>query len=229
MNSDDSRNTTGEGRGRELPPSLKGAASAAGPVRPLLPPVWRAALPVALGAAIGLAAIAWLGSRPDAAALGSPTLWGPVLLRVVAGAWLIGMSLREGSPSEGSTGWSRAAAFVVVPLILIGSAEWLARRAGAAGLGDVGRLACYPMSLGFALPVAGAAAWLLARAYPLRPAFAGACAGLGSGLFADAAMHATCPAVDRAHTLLVHGGALVTVALAGAAVAVISCRRRSRA
>ena len=71
MSRQESGGSTGGGPTRELPASLKAAAALAGPTKPLLRPVWRSALPVALGAATAIVGIVALGQRPDAAALGT--------------------------------------------------------------------------------------------------------------------------------------------------------------
>jgi hypothetical protein len=88
-----------------------------------------------------------------------------------------------------------------------------------------GMRSCYPASTELALPAAVLCGVLLARAHPLRPVFAATAGALGSGLFADAAMHLTCGARVWTHTLLVHGAGVATLALLGALAGLLLRRR----
>ena len=61
---------------------------------------------------------------------------------------------------------------------------------------------------------------LAARAYPTRPALAGALIGLGAGLMADAGWRIFCHFSEPAHVLSAHLAAVVMSAVIGALVAV---------
>jgi hypothetical protein len=56
---------------------------------------------------------------------------------------------------------------------------------------------------------------LIVRAFPVRPRWAGALAGMGAGLVADGAWHLICPRSDLAHVLVWHLGATLLMAGAG--------------
>jgi hypothetical protein len=65
-----------------------------------------------------------------------------------------------------------------------------------------------------ALPAVALASILAARAYPLRPAVAGALLGLGAGLMADAGWRLFCHFSEPAHVLSAHlGGVLLSMCL----------------
>jgi hypothetical protein len=61
---------------------------------------------------------------------------------------------------------------------------------------------------------------LAARAYPTRPALAGALIGLGAGLIADAGWRIFCHFSEPAHVLSAHLAAVVISAVIGAVVSV---------
>jgi hypothetical protein len=87
-------------------------------------------------------------------------------------------------------------------------------------------IGCFRVSAISAIPALIAAAILAARAFPLRPALAGALYGLGCGLIADAGMRLFCEYTDLEHVLFGHGGAIVGVMVIGAAVSSTVARRR---
>lgn len=196
------------------------------PVRPLLSPEYRAGAVLGAGFVVAAVYLAVNGLRADAPRLGPLVVWLPAMLRVAAGAWLILLATREASPSDGAPSRIRTAALLVVPLLLAGSAEALAR-VGLGGAG-VGPLRCYGEVIALAIPATLLAGWLLERAYPLRPVFASIAAVVGVGLLAETALHLTCPSTSPAHTLLIHGGALATAAAAGAALGWGRLRSRMR-
>jgi hypothetical protein len=180
---------------------------------------------VALGA-LALAAMAagivLRGMRPDFHELG-PGDWVETGLRTGMGLLLLWMAMRAGEPGAGPpTSWLRAG-MILGPLVLLGLVEWWVPLEGHAPFGSAsaawrqGLFGCWPAETAIALPATLACGLLLARAYPLRPAFAGAAGALGASLLADAAMHLTCPARVWTHTALVHGGAVAFVTLLGAA------------
>ena len=77
------------------------------------------------------------------------------------------------------------------------------------------------LSLWLTLPLA-------ARAYPTRPALAGALLGLGAGLMADAGWRLFCHFSEPAHVLSAHLGAVVIATLLGSALATAICRAQRR-
>lgn len=203
---------------RRLREALRGGSS---PVRPVLSPERRAALVGALALAVTAFGIALRGMRPDLQELGP---WNGLEtgLRVALGLALIWMAMRAGEPGAGPpTAWLRAG-LIAGPLVLLALIEWWVPVDGHAPFGSEsaawrqGLFGCWPAETALALPAALASGLLLARAYPLRPVFAGAAGALGASFLADAAMHLTCPARVWTHTALVHGGAVAFVTALGA-------------
>jgi hypothetical protein len=83
---------------------------------------------------------------------------------------------------------------------------------------------CLGGSLATAMPAIALAGVLAARAYPTRPALAGALLGLGAGLMADAGWRLFCHFSEPDHVLPAHLGAIVAAALAGSALVAVICR-----
>jgi hypothetical protein len=75
----------------------------------------------------------------------------------------------------------------------------------------------------------GVSAVLVARAFPLRPALAGALYGLGSGLLADAGWRLFCHFANPAHVFGAHALAIGVVTAIGAGTAAALARRDTRA
>jgi hypothetical protein len=220
---------------RPLPEALREALrhdTAA--VRPLLPPAGRTLL--ALGVAVTAAAllIGFAGLRPDRDSLNPMLLWTPAVVRILAGLILMLLAMREGVPGSGAPGVVRYSALLGAPLLLTLLTEWV--DFGARGpmssaslwVQFKSALGCYPREILLTLPALLFIAWLLARAYPLRPVFTAAAGGTGAALIADAVLHLTCPMTNMVHTLVVHGGAVATVAAVCAGIGWLVGRRPLR-
>ncbi len=214
--------------GGGMPAALREAAAraAARPQRPLRAPAVRAAFVVAAGLGALAVFLGLHGMRGNAASLGALQMMLPAALRIAAGAALVALALREAVPGRAVPAWWRTAAFVAVPLLLALLAEWLDHAAGGPEPA-LAPLVCFPISMAIAVPAIGLFAWLLARAYPLRPVSAASLGALGTGLLADAAQHLGCSATSWMHTLCVHGGALATLTLLAAALGWAESRRRA--
>ncbi|HWI16994.1 MAG TPA: NrsF family protein [Vicinamibacterales bacterium] len=187
------------------------------PVRPLRSP-WMRTLVVVPVAVIALfAASITFNVRSDAERLGWIGVWGLSVLQFAIGLGVVAAALRESVPGRG---WSRAAiaAWLAIPLgamIAITLFSWetsqvMVRRQWwlVAGL-------CFSGSAATALPVVALSAILAARAYPTRPAIAGALFGAGSGLIADAGWRVFCHFGEPAHVLSAHLAAVVMSAAIG--------------
>jgi hypothetical protein len=145
----------------------------------------------------------------------------------LAGAlgWL---ALREASPAEVATR-SISVPTLVIGLLLLGFLPlWFAVGVGADLSLVPHHWVCFRLVVGFALPTGAILAWLIARAYPLRPVFSGALAGAASGLFAEAALFLVCPISELGHAFVVHGSAVLTLTLGGTIAGAVSRRRLSR-
>jgi hypothetical protein len=61
---------------------------------------------------------------------------------------------------------------------------------------------------------------LIARGLPMRPALAGALAGMGAGAAVDGGWRLYCEYSNPAHVIASHGGGVVALTLAGVAMVV---------
>lgn len=187
------------------------------PVRPVWSYPVRAAAVVVLAALAGTSLVMALGMRDDLGPLGSPSFVGVVAVRLLAGALLVWLALRESEPT-GPRSEVGVRGAVVLGVIL-----FLALPFAFAGMHDVppagtvlGPWICVPRILGVAIPSFLALFWFLSSAYPLHPLRTSALAALGSGILAEAAQFVTCPNADPLHSTLGHGGAVLILAAAGA-------------
>lgn len=215
------------GAPREL---LQAVARDLRPVRPLAPPAKRALALAPVGLAIVLGMPLLWGFRANLDVLGLPLAWGPSLALLAAGLGVVALALREAVPGRdlsrgvlaATVGGASALVLAVtaltnalVPTTVPASREWQYA------------WECLVMAGGPGLMGVAAAAWLASRALPTRPAVAGSLYGLGVGLMVDAGARLFCWVSTPAHVLLAHGGAVVLLAAAGAALATIIDRIRS--
>ena len=84
---------------------------------------------------------------------------------------------------------------------------------------------CFAGSAATALPVVALASVLASRAYPIRPAVAGALIGLGAGLMADAGWRIFCHFSEPAHVLSAHLAAVLMSTAIGVLAALRLCNR----
>ncbi|HYE85483.1 MAG TPA: NrsF family protein [Vicinamibacterales bacterium] len=195
------------------------------PVRALRSPWIRALTVLPIAAMTVAAAPVFFNVRSDYARLGWSGVWGVSLLQCIVGLVVVAAALRESVPGRG---WSGAAiaAWMAAPIITVLAVTFLSwdlsqvllRRE----LWRIGGL-CFSGSAATALPVVALASVLAARAYPTRPAIAGALIGVGAGLFADAGWRTFCHFTEPAHVLSAHLAAVVMSGLIGSLVAVRLC------
>ena len=200
------------------------------PTRPLQSPSVRVLVLIPIAVAIVLAIPGLHFFRSDLGAIGVVKAWGFSFGQALAGLVIIGVALRESIPGRSL---SRGAVVATVALGLAIPVALLAVTASAFDVGPApGRAleegaACFRVSAVSAIPALIAAAWLAARAFPTRPALAGALYGLGCGLIADAGLRLFCEYSVPGHVLLGHGGAILAAMLAGAVVALAVARKQS--
>jgi hypothetical protein len=200
------------------------------PVTPIAAPFARVMWVLPLAALTLFAATSVFDLRGDAERLGLLGTWGVSSLQIAIGLALAGAALREAVPGRE---WNHTAValWLALPLLLVllvtlGSWEaspTLLRR----GWWFVSGL-CFGGSLASGLPVVALTSVLTARAYPTRPAVAGALLGLGAGLMADAGWRLFCHFSEPAHVLSAHVGAVLVSMLVGAALAPAICRVQRR-
>jgi hypothetical protein len=194
------------------------------PTRPLRSPSVRALVLIPLAIAIVISVPGLRFFRSDISAVGLVRAWGFSFGQAFAGLLIIVAALRESIPGRGL---SRGA---IVATIAIGLAIPFALLAVTASAYDVGPapghaleegIGCFRVSAISAIPALIAAALLAARAFPLRPALAGALYGLGCGLIADAGLRLFCEYTVPSHVVFGHGGAILGAMAVGAVVAKI--------
>jgi hypothetical protein len=211
----------------QMPEALRARLAAEyKPVRPLAAPLARVLwlLPFAVMAVAAAPLV--FNVRTDAMRLGWMGLWGASGLQVLTGLALMAAALREAVPGRGWT-VTAAALWISVPLVLVVMVtlnSWESSPAVVrSGWWFVGLL-CFGGSFASGLPVVALASVLAARAYPTRPALAGALLGLGAGLVADAGWRVFCHFSEPAHVLSAHVGAVLMSMLAGSLLATVICR-----
>ena len=213
-----------------LPAALREAvARDLRPVTPLRRPILRAlwVSPFAGLLLVGSAAV--FGLRRDSAALGPALTWGASTLQMLLGLGLIAAALREAVPGTTLTrrALGLAAATAVIAIATITWVTWVVSptRIVPAAVGFVWRI-CFAGTIVTALPALALSGWLVARAFPLRPRYAGALYGLGAGLLADAGWRLFCHFSDPAHVFAAHTAAVVACCALGAIMAPLLARTR---
>jgi len=193
-----------------------------GPVRVLSAPWARVMWLTPFAVLALLAAPVVFRVRPDVRALGWFGSWGLSLFQVVIGLSLIAAALRESIPGRA---WSRAAIalWLSLPMLVIVAvtlASWDASPVLVRRRWWVVGMMCFGASAASALPAVAFASILAVRAYPTRPALAGALLGFGAGLMADAGWRIFCHFSEPAHVLSAHLAAVVMSAIVGSVIAV---------
>jgi len=191
------------------------------PTRPLRPPYVRALVLIPLAVAIVLSVPGLRFFRSDMQAIGFIKAWGFSFGQALGGLVIVGVALRESIPGRGLSRRAIVATIVVglaIPFVLLGvtTSAWGVGPAPGHDLEE--GIGCFRVSAISAIPALIAAAFLAARALPLRPALAGALYGLGCGLIADAGMRLFCEHSVLSHVVFGHGGAIVGAMALGAVI-----------
>jgi hypothetical protein len=192
------------------------------PVAPLRPPFARALAVAPLALFLLVASVLVFSLRVDAPALGWTLTWGVSTAQMILGLLLTAAAFREAVP--GTT--LRRAPLVlslVASLTTVLLITWLTWNVSPTTIAPRDVRFVWRVCLGgmivSALPPLAISAWLVARAYPLRPAIAGALYGAGAGLMADAGWRLFCHYSDPAHVFGAHTAAVVVVTMLGALTA----------
>ncbi|HEX8030038.1 MAG TPA: NrsF family protein [Vicinamibacterales bacterium] len=197
------------------------------PVRALRSPLARAMWVVPLALVALVAAPVAFDVRIDAPRLGWIGVWGLSIIQSLIGLSVIAAALRESIPGRG---WSKSSialwlALPIATMIGVTLFSWetspVALRREWWTVWGV----CFSGSAATALPVVALASILAARAFPTRPALAGALLGLGAGLMADAGWRIFCHFSEPSHVLAAHLAAVVMSTAIGSLVAVRLCAR----
>ena len=192
------------------------------PVRALRSPWARALWVLPLGVLALMAAPVAFDVRQDAGRLGWMGLWGFSLLQSAMGFVVIAAALRVSVPGR-SWGRGAIALWLTLPIVAVLAVTVFSWRVSPASLRGQWWLVwgvCFSGSAATALPVVALAGVLAARAYPVRPALAGALIGLGAGLMADAGWRIFCHFSEPSHVLPAHLAAVAMSTAIGSLVAV---------
>jgi hypothetical protein len=201
------------------------------PVRPLLP-AWGRALLVVPALALAWAVVpAVLGIRGDLPAMGPLLAWGGSLLQLAVAAVVIAAALREAVPGEQVprtlAGVLLASGFLITVVLAFAtdavSPEPVPRTETLAAWWF-----CWEGAVRAGAPLVLLLGVLLARGLPMRPALAGALSGMGAGTAIDGGWRLYCSYSNATHVILSHGGAVLALSVAGAAIAVTVARLRHR-
>ena len=191
------------------------------PVRPLAAPWVRASWCAPFAALALVAAPIYFSVRPDAGQLGW-LAWQASILQLALGFAVLVAALRESVPGRS---WSAPSIVIwigapVALAIAITFASWEA----SPGVLRSGWWLVWALCLGglaaTAMPIIALSAILSARAYPTRPALAGALLGLGAGLMADAGWRMFCHFSEPGHVLPAHLGGIAIAVVAGVMVSI---------
>lgn len=192
------------------------------PTRPLRPPLVRALALIPIAVAIVLSVPGLRFFRSDMAVIGFLRAWGFSFGQALAGLVIVGVALRESIPGRGLSRRAIVATIAIglaIPFALLGATASAYNLGPEPGHGLEEGISCFRVSAISAIPALVAAAVLAARAFPLRPALAGALYGLGCGLIADAGLRLFCEYTVPTHVIFGHGGAIVAAMAFGAVVA----------
>lgn len=198
------------------------------PVRPLPPPLLRAAMLLPFAVLLLVAAPLTFDARVDLGRLGWTLGWGASSAQLLLGLALMAAALRDAIPGRR---WSRLAIVSWVTLALAGVvtisvASWMSSPTLLRGAWwQIGGL-CLLGSTAAALPAVVLGAVLAARAWPTRPARTGALVGLAAGLLSDAGWRLFCHFSEPAHVLTAHLGGILLAACLGALLLPRLRRRR---
>jgi hypothetical protein len=214
-----------------MPAALRDAvAGDLRPVRPLARPALRALWLTPIALLLLGASSAVFGLRRDSPALGLALTWGASVLQMLLGLALIAGALREAVPGTNLTRRALGIAFgtTMIAVVAVTWVTWMVSptRIVPSAVFYVWRV-CVGATILTALPALVLSGWLAARAFPLRPRYAGALYGLGSGLLADAGWRLFCHFSDPAHVFGAHTAAIAVTCGLGVVMATILTRRRA--
>jgi hypothetical protein len=188
------------------------------PVRPLLAP-WKRTLLLVPAAALAFAAAPGvLGIRSDVITIGALLSWGGSLVQLGVAVALIAAAMREAVPGEAVAG-STARLLLVAGLASIALLALATNivspehRERAETFADW--LLCWRGVVLAGLPLLLVLLVLVARGLPMRPALAGALAGMGAGAAVDGGWRLYCNYSNPSHVLSSHGGAVLALTLLG--------------
>jgi hypothetical protein len=193
------------------------------PVRPLMKPSRRVWLLVPIGLMLAATAPFVNGTRGDLIAYAPLLTWGATALQSLLGLWLLALGFREAVPGRNVSGSSLGLA-AAMAILLVGTITVVTNAASGtvvpAGreLRDWVECVAWPALIGS--PFMVIATLMAARAFPTRPAIAGALCGLSAGVLSDAGWRLSCWISDPVHLAESHALAILTLTAAGSLIAI---------
>jgi hypothetical protein len=212
----------------DLPPAVRAAVEHdLQPVKPLKRAAVRALALLPFALVLLVASVVAFGLRPDAPRLGLMLTWGASALEMILGLALTAAALRDAVPGTTLTRRAVGSAFATAAIAVL-TITWLTwaaspTRINPRAVAYVWRI-CFGATMLSALPALAMSGWLVARAFPLRPASAGALYGLGAGLMADAGWRLFCHFSDPAHVFGAHAAGVAVTCLLGVGLASLLAR-----
>jgi hypothetical protein len=195
------------------------------PVRPLAAPSRRVWMLVPIGLLIAITGPLVNGERGDLGAYSPLITWGLTGLQVLLGLWLLALGFREAVPGRNVSGRALAIATGLTVALVLGVTG--VTNAASPTVVAPDRVWQYwiecviwPMAIG--APFLIIATLMAARAFPTRPAVAGALCGMSAGILADAGWRLSCWISEPSHIIGSHGLAVIGLAVAGAVLAVLA-------
>ncbi len=178
---------------------------------------------VPLGLLLAATAPVLNGQRGDLGAYTPLLTWGVTGLQSLLGLWLLALGFREAVPGRNVSWRALTLAGALTALLVLGIT--LLTNFASATVVPAGRewqywaeCVIWPMAIG--APFVILATLMAARAFPTRPAIAGALCGTSAGVLSDAGWRLSCWISDPAHIIGAHGLSVLGLAVAGSLVAV---------
>jgi len=193
------------------------------PVRPLPAPGRRVWMLVPLGLLLAVTAPGLSGPRGDLSAYSPLLTWGITGLQSLLGLWLLALGFREAVPGRNVSWRALTTASVLTTLLLLGI-TFLTNVASPTVVRPEREwqywteCVIWPMVIG--APFMLVATLMAVRAFPTRPAIAGALCGMSAGVLSDAGWRVSCWISEPAHVISSHGLAVLGLAAAGSLLAV---------
>ena len=201
------------------------------PVRPLSKPSRRVWLLGPIGLMLAATAPFVNGIRGDLLPFAPLLTWGATGLQTMLGLWLLALGFREAVPGRNVSARSLASA-TVLTVMLVSAITLLTNAASATVVppGDELRdwIECVVWPALIGAPFMVIATLMAARAFPTRPAIAGALCGLSAGVLSDAGWRLSCWISDPVHLAESHALAILTLTAAGSLVATLLDSRHWR-
>lgn len=201
------------------------------PVRPLPAPSRRAWMLVPLGLLLAATAPFVNGERGDLGVYAPLLTWGLTALQSLLGLWLLALGFREAVPGR-NVSWRALALASGLTLVLVVGIT-LVTNAVSATVVPPGRAweywaecVVWPTIIG--APFMIIATLMAVRAFPTRPAIAGALCGMSAGVLSDAGWRLSCWISEPSHIIGSHGLAILGLAAAGSLLAVAADAPRWR-